>query len=186
MTTLRNTLAALGFMTLGAIGSIGIQAAAGPGGPGGPGGHGGPGGEHGLRALGRAMSQLDLTEDQQTALASAREDIRAKMDEARDGLDDERDALRQALADGTLERKDVKAQIKAHMDQAEELMLYSADRVFDVYETLDAEQRAELAEVIDELADRHEQMRSQRDGQRGGRFEGRGPGRDDIDDQLEE
>ncbi|MCK6503860.1 periplasmic heavy metal sensor [Myxococcota bacterium] len=183
MTTLRKTLAALGFISLGAIGSVGLQAAAGPGGPG---GHGGPGGDHGLRVLGRAMSQLDLSDEQQAALDAARDDIRARMDEARDDLDDERGELHQALVDGTLQRKDVKARIKARMDQAEELMLYTADRVFDVYETLDSEQRAELVQVLDEVAARHEQMRERRDAVRDGRGDRRGPGGPGFESEAEE
>lgn len=168
MTTLRTTLLALGFMSLGAIGTLGLQATAGPGYERG-GMHERGGGDHGLRALGYAMSRLDLSDEQQAALEGAQEDIRTRMDEAREGMEDERDAMRQALVDGTLERKDVKARIKERMGQAEELMLYAVDRVFDVYETLDEDQRAELVQLLDEMASRHEAMSGRRGGHHGGR-----------------
>lgn len=167
MTILRKTLMALGFLSLGSLGTVGLTAVASNGfdGPRAERAHhGGP--EDGLRALGVAMSRLDLSDEQQDALEDARDDIRDKLSEAREGATDDREELRQALVDGSLERNKVKARIQARMAEAEEMVLYTVDRVFDVYETLDEEQRTELVALLDQLAERHEQMRSKR-GRRG-------------------
>ncbi|NOY26072.1 MAG: hypothetical protein GXP62_09390 [Oligoflexia bacterium] len=175
MTTLRKTLMALGFMSIGAVGTLGLSAIAasdnlGPvaqstqdQGPAQRMRGGQPGPEQGLRMLGQAMSRLDLSDDQQAALDSARDDIRLKMDAARQGGDEERQQMRQqmrqTLVDGTLTRKDVKSRIQDRMDQAEDLILYTADRIFDVYETLDDDQRAQLGNMLDRFAQRRSPMR---------------------------
>ncbi len=173
MNRIQTVIASLGLISLGALGSLGLQAAAGPhGGPPGEGHpsagmHGDAGGK-GLMALGRAMSKLDLSAEQQQALSDAREDIEARMSEQREAMGDEREDKIQAIIDGTLQRKEVKAQVKERMEAAQETMLFVVDRVFDVYETLDAGQRTELGGLLTEMAERR--------GERRGRGEGEGPG----------
>lgn len=153
----------------GALSSLGLQAAAGPG----PGGmHGGPGG-HGLLALGRAMDRLELNETQRQALQEARADIEERLDERRAAFDEDPQEKIQAVVDGTLQRKQVKAEIKERMQEAQDSMLFVVDRLFDVYETLDADQRAELGRLLSELAERREARRGEGPGGQPG-----GPGRE--------
>lgn len=179
MNRFQTIIASLGLISLGALGSLGLQAAAGPHGGGGAGAgmpgtgmpdagmhgagmHGDTGGKR-LMALGRAMSKLELSAEQQQALSDAREDIEARMSEQREAMGDERDDKIQAIIDGTLQRKDVKAQVKERMEGAQTAMLFVVDRVFDVYETLDAGQRTELGGLLTEMAERQ----SERGGPKG-------------------
>lgn len=162
MNRFQNIIASVGLIAVGAIGSLGLQAVASPHEGAsdseercGPGGHGGKG----LMVLGRAMSRLDLSEEQKQALSEAREDITAHLGDKRDELGEDRDEKIAAIAAGTLERKDVKADVKDKMEEAEESMLFVVDRVFDVYETLDATQRAELAEMLTSFAEHREERR---------------------------
>ncbi|MCB9780396.1 MAG: Spy/CpxP family protein refolding chaperone [Alphaproteobacteria bacterium] len=172
MTPIRRTLIAIGFMSLGAVGAVGLQAAAGApsdapadnGGRGferGPGqrgdhmhGHRGQGGDHGLRAFGHAMSQLDLTEAQQDALAQVREDVRARMLEGRMGNETDREAILTAMADGSLDRDSLHETVDQKAAEMIEIGHYTVDKLMDVYETLDDDQRTELAEVLAQAAER--------------------------------
>lgn len=163
-TTLRRALFALGFASLGALGTIGLTAAAGHG----PGGPGMSRGGHGARVMMMAISQLDLSAEQQAELEAARTDIVEHMQASRSELRSERGELLQALRDGTLSREDLHARIDERAAQATESMHYGIDRLMDVYETLDAEQQAELVELLEQVQER----RSERRGRRGGDFSG--------------
>jgi len=197
MTHLRRTLFALGFASLGALGSIGLQAAAGHGPGDGSGSHDCPmasedgarsmdraglergdtddddgpgdmaGGHGGMRALMGGISQLELTDAQQQELSQARTDIMAHNREARQGMQQDRQEIASALQAGTLTRELLHQRIEARMDQAREGMDYAADRLMDVYEGLDDDQKAQLGTLVS-------QARQERMGQHGGRGPGGG------------
>lgn len=158
-TGLRRVAFALGFATLGAIGAVGLTAAAGRGGHGGPGMRGG-------HALMGAIAQLDLDAEQQAALDQARADIVARVQQTRQDRGDVRQELLEGLQDGSLDRAALHTAVDERMAEQAEAMHYGVDRMMDVYELLDDEQRAELATLV-------EQARAQRREGRGG---GYGPG----------
>ena len=206
MTSLRTTLFALGFASLGALGAVGLQAAAGrtatgardgapiaqpvAGAPGmgGPAMGRGPGmgrgnlhagrAGGGIRVLMGAMSQLDLTAKQQQELDQVRTDLQQHARTSRQAMSADRQALVEAVENGTLTRPMVQQSIQTHMQQAEETMSYAADRMMDAYEMLDSDQKSQLGQaIIQARQQRREQggRRGMGPGARGG-LRGMGPG----------
>ena len=157
--SIRNTLAALGFMALGATSMLALDASA--GGP----GHGPP--PIPGAGLARAMSQLDLTEAQDQALADLKEEVRAEMmagHSERKG-----DAVDQLLA-GRIDRAEMHRQIDEEAARRTAMAHRITDRVLDIYDSLSPDQKAQLVDLIEEHQERREQMRD--DGARGERGEG--------------
>ena len=161
---IRNTLAALGFMALGATSMLALDASAS-----GPGGHGTqpfPG-----AGLARAMGQLDLTDAQEQALDALKDEVRSEMLAGRaERLERKGDALDQLLA-GEIDRAELHKQIDAEAARRTALAHRMTDRVLDLHDSLSPQQKADLAELIAEHQERREQM--QGEGQRGGRGDSR-------------
>ncbi|RME22187.1 MAG: periplasmic heavy metal sensor [Deltaproteobacteria bacterium] len=154
---LRRILFASGFMVLGSLGTVGLTAAAGRGGPGGPAAHGPAGGPE--RVVLMAMRRLDLTDEQQALLDDAIDDIRDQVRAAHSGRErPDREALIAAVADGSLDREALHARVDARLAAMAETAHLSIDRIMDVYESLDADQKAELAELLTQAAERRGAM----------------------------
>lgn len=155
MSTLRTTLFAVGFMTIGAVGTIGAQAAASPGL-----GHG--------RHLARLIQQLDLTEDQQAQAAEIREAMQGHHEEMRAERESRRDEMLGLLGSASVDREQVHAEIDAKLAEQSTFMHDMADRFLDLHASLDDAQRATLVEQAEQAAERMEQHRSEH-GERGSR-----------------
>lgn len=154
---LRRILFASGFMALGSLGTVGLTAAAGRGGPGGPAAHGPAGGPE--RVVLMAMRRLDLTDEQQALLDDAIDDIRDQVRATHSGrARPDREALIAAVADGSLDRETLHTRVDARLAAMAETAHLSIDRIMDVYESLDADQKAELAELLTQAAARRGAM----------------------------
>ncbi len=151
----RRILFASGFMLLGSLGTVGLTAAAGRGGPSGAGAHGPAGGPE--RVVLMAMNRLDLTEDQQALLDDAVDDIRDQLRTARRSSErPDRTAMIAEIGDGSLDRTTLHAQVDARMATMTQTAHLSIDRIMDVYDALDADQKAELADMLTQVAERRQ------------------------------
>ena len=133
-----------------------------------------------------ALQELDLTEDQQDTLQQLREEARESHQEVREQMKANREAIQEQL------RSDAPDAALLHdlVDEASALRTEMAhariDRMLEVHATLDAEQREELFELLDEGRQRHHRRRVRRhrsgpggpDGERGPRM------RDDLTDDF--
>lgn len=160
----RSILFALGFTTLGATAGVTAGAVAGPH-------RGGPGGS-GMK-FAHAMAGLDLTAEQQQMLTDLRTEVKAEMSAARDGRGDEMTAFAEAVSTGApLDRGALHARIDEAAAAKTALAHKVVDGLADVYDSLDAEQKAELSEMIQDRMEQQERRKEQfgsDDGPRGRR-----------------
>jgi len=162
---LRTLALAVALFGLGATSPFAADALAGPPGPPdmeGRAHHRGP--KMPGAGLARAMSQLDLTADQQAALESIRDDLKGEMRGHRDERQADKDGWLEALRSGEIDRAAVHADIDTRAAERLALSHQVLDRVLDVYDSLTPEQKLELVEVIED----HEAEMSER-GARGAR-----------------
>jgi Spy/CpxP family protein refolding chaperone len=163
--TVRSTLLALGFTTLGALTAIGGQAIAGHGpGPGPSMGRGmgmdaGPEGFGPGAHLAALLEDLNLSEAQQAdadALkAELRETFQAHHGERERDMDTVVDALQADPVDARAIHELIDARHKSMITTAHEV----ADAVLEFYGTLDATQRAVLLDRIERARERRERVR---------------------------
>lgn len=164
MTTLRTAALALGFTLLGATASFTATAAAR--------GHSGDGRHRGMR-LGRALSALDLTDEQAQMVEDLKEDARADRKAQRGGRG--RLTIEAIMSGEPVDREALHAQLDDAAASRVAMAHTHLDRVLDIYDTLDEFQKAELAEVMEEQQQRRSEARAGSGG-RGGRHGGRGEG----------
>jgi hypothetical protein len=137
--TARSVLFALGFTTLGA--TVGLTAGAFAG--------------HSGRSMGgamkfaHAMAGLDLSAEQQQLLTDLRAEIQADIASHRDENGDEMTAFVESVAEG----KDIdRAALHRRIDEAAAARTVLAHKVIDglvdVYDSLDATQKGELADLV--------------------------------------
>ena len=152
MSRVRNALFGLSFTLFGAaIGFAGSSLA-------GPGGHMPPGG-HFVRAL----EQLDLTDAQEKMIDELRLDGMAAFREHREEKVADHKELVAAVKAGKLDRKVVHQKVDERMAAMKDDMHDLTDRLMDLYDSLSADQRAELVKMIED----HEARRGD-DGPSGG------------------
>lgn len=148
---IRSVLFALGFTTLGATAGITMGAIAGP--------HGGKGGP---MKFAHAMAGLDLNAEQQQMLTDLRDELKADRAAARDGKGDEM----KVFADAVMAGEDIdRTVLHQRIDEAAAAKTAMAhkmvDGLVDVYESLDADQKAELSDMLKERMEQHERRKEQ-------------------------
>ena len=136
----RSALLALGFTTFGATIGITAGAIAGPPGDRGP---------SGPMKFAYAMSGLDLSAEQQQMLSDLREEAQADMKQLKTSQKGEMKSFAEAIASGgDVDREALHSQIDAAAAEKTAIAHKVIDGLIDVYDSLDAEQRAELAGMI--------------------------------------
>ena len=156
MSMIRNTLFAVGFMTVGAIGTVGAQAAARPGSFG-----------HGAH-LARLVQQLDLTDDQQVQADEIRDAMRSHHEEMRADRGEHKAELLAQLGNASVDREAVHTEIDSKLAEQASFMHEMADMFLDLHASLDDDQRSTLVSSAEQAMDRHEERRGER-GERGER-----------------
>jgi len=148
---LRNTLFAVGFMSLGAAGTLSMGALAGHG-PGYGGGHGYGGGPGTM--VERLADDLDLTDAQRAALDAIRDDAR---DEWSDRHEERQGMMRQMaqhLAEDEIDAKAVHAEIDKKVAERAAELHDIADRLIEFHATLTPAQKATLADRVQQIQER--------------------------------
>jgi len=149
--TLRTAIFAFGFTALGATMGITAGAIAGPQ---------RGGGAPGIMKFAHALGALELTEAQKGMLEALREEMRGEMKTARDGHSDEGKMVAEAIANGEAVDREI---LHARIDEASAARTAMAhkvlDGVLDVYDTLDADQKKELGDMVNERKEHAEQRK---------------------------
>lgn len=160
MSAIRNVLFALGFATLGAIATVGTQAAASGhrGGPFGPG-------------MARLADSLDLTDDQQAMVDEMREEARTQMQAHREDRESGKEEIKALLSQETMDAEVVHTMIDDRINEMSGFAHDMADKFIALHATLDEDQRTQLIETMDEVAERHSERRGRHGGERGERGE---------------
>lgn len=150
MTTIRTTLAAIGFMTLGAMGTASVTAMAERG------GHGSRGSGHHFQML---LDGVELTESQEGLLEEMKSDMRAEREEHRSERGERGQTLVSLLESDTIDRQAMYDRIDEKLAERRELHIKRADFMMDFIETLDADQKAAMLDNLDELEARRDERR---------------------------
>ncbi len=137
---IRSALAAIGFTTLGI--TVGITAGAIAETP-------GHRGVSGPMKFAYAMSGLDLSAEQQQMLADLKEGVLTDMRQMKSGQKEDMKSFVEAIASGSdIDREALHSQIDVAAAEKLAVAHKVIDGIVDVYESLDADQRAELSSMI--------------------------------------
>ena len=154
--SLRNTLFAAGFVSLGALGAVTGQAVARSGPAGGPGmgfGHG----AFGQSGLASIIQELDLSPEQEAQAQALRDSLRDRFQDRRGAHREIRDQVVAALDAG--DRQALHQIVDEQLEARAQDMHASLDEVLDFWEGLSAEQQATAKDIIQEHRQRRQRAR---------------------------
>jgi Spy/CpxP family protein refolding chaperone len=103
----------------------------------------------------RIARKLELNDAQQARLTQLHEALRALRDEARSGWSYQREALRGLLGQERIDRAEALRLARVPMAMVDDALPRAVGQLADFCDTLDARQRARLADLIDSHGCRH-------------------------------
>jgi Spy/CpxP family protein refolding chaperone len=107
--------------------------------------------ERGRAMLADALEEIGASADQQGAILAIADSTHAQLEELHEGLEDHHAQMKAVLTAETVDRaaiEELRLEAVAGFDQASQLL---AEALGDAAEQLSAEQRAELAEMAEEM-----------------------------------
>jgi Spy/CpxP family protein refolding chaperone len=113
------------------------------------------GGHHGYRrgwrrhGLRHVLQRLDTTPGQEKAILGAIDDLRARAEAARDGIDETQSNVAAALREETLDEHAFAGLFDGHLAQIDSLRDDVARAVSTIHEALTPKQRARLADLVE-------------------------------------
>ncbi len=116
--------------------------------------HGHPSPEKILKVMDRKMADLQLNASQQAVYDRMRGELKAGLDRFAEGRADFREQVRREMAGPDPDARAVATRMKAGMDRLHALMTGHLDRMVELYEVLDEEQKQQVLDHVRGRMDR--------------------------------